>query len=729
MTKRKRRFPVLVALGLLALAPASQAAPHPRAPTNQAQAKHALVKVQQLQKGQGVRTGRELSPALAQLYAALPALSDADRRTAEAILARPDDAQADPANTHKWTGNEAGGSPKCTAHFCVHWTNSGIDNSSASYAQSLANILEDEVYPCENGSDATACAGSAGLAWRGAAADGGLGGDDRVDVYIEDLYSTQRLYGYTAVDPGQAQDPSVPHHAYMVMDKDYSRYGDGSAASGLTAERATAAHEYNHVLQNAYDYLEDSWMSEATAVYVEDKVYPSNNDYLRYVNDWTANTKQPLTTFSSSNLKAYGSAVWNHWLDHRFGPVAVRAAWEQSVAAADFAPGAYSTAISSFGGGGFSDEFDRFAAAVAEWEAPGALFPDRYPDVGRDGTLPTGTQSAPFALPHTTFALFDVPIPASAPPLIRLTGTLPLGTAGAIVLVGRTGPDPAGGAVTTNLTPMPAGGMAAVSLANPAQFGRITAAVVNSDPSHGGFDQQADDYIFTKDANGVVAAMAEPGPPIPTTGAATSIKDHGASVNGTLDPHLNDTTWWVEYGRTAGYGSRTALRSLPASTVGAPAVAATLARLKARTLYHYRLVASNRAGATVGNDVTFRTARDVTKPKVSVTVKRQRVSRVRTRGLVYRARCSERCRGTAELVIRRTVARRLGLPSILGKARVVVEPGAKAKTLRLRLGRPAKNRLRSIRKGFSATLRFRVADDARNRVSLRRAVKLVGSGR
>src|SRR4051794_5165166 len=355
-----------------------------------------------------------------------------------AVRARPDDPSADPPNTHKWTGPESPQSPACGGHFCVHFTVVGADASDKPYAQQLDNVLETEVYPCENGTGPGACGGSPGLGWRDPAPDAGLGGGDKTDIYIEDLYSTEHVYGYTAIDPGQAQDPSVPHHAYMVMDKDYTRYGDGSAASGLAAERVTAAHEYNHVLQNAYDYLEDGWIFEATAVYMEDKVYPSNNDYLRYVDDWTANTKQPLTAFSGSNLKAYGSAVWNHWLDHRFGAAAVRAAWEQSVGAADFAPGAYSAAISAFGGGGFSDEFDRFSAAVAEWEAPGAGFPDRYSDLPRDGSLSTGTQSAPFGLPHTTFALFDVPIPADAPPVIRLTGTLPVGTAGAIALVGRT---------------------------------------------------------------------------------------------------------------------------------------------------------------------------------------------------------------------------------------------------------------------------------------------------
>src|SRR3954453_5963208 len=81
----------------------------------------ALANVERLQKGEGVRTGYELTPALTQLYAALPRLPVAAPQAAESLLARPDDPQPDVADPHKWTGPEAGSSPKCTAHFCVHF--------------------------------------------------------------------------------------------------------------------------------------------------------------------------------------------------------------------------------------------------------------------------------------------------------------------------------------------------------------------------------------------------------------------------------------------------------------------------------------------------------------------------------------------------------------------------------------------------------------------------------
>lgn len=721
---RAGRIAAVALVAAIALpAPLAQAKP------TRAQAKAALVKVQQLRAGHGVRTGHELTRALRELFESLPALSGGDRTAAESILARPDDSQKDPDDTHKWTPPiEAPGSPNCGTHFCVHWTMAGGDASDATHAQEMLDIFENEVYPCENGTAAASCAGSPGLGWRDPASDGTLGGDAKVDIYIEDLFANEHVFGYVALDPGQSTDPAVPHYAYMVMDKDYTRYGgDHSTASGVAAEQVTAAHEYNHILQNAYDYLEDSWMFEATSVYMEEKVYPANNDYLNYVAAWVANPKQPLTAFPSTNLKAYGSAVWNHWLDHRFGAASVRGAWEQSVAAANFAPGAYGVVIGASGGGGFSDEFNRFAATVAEWQAPGSGFPDRYPDVPRDALLATGTQTLPFALPHTTFAFFDVPIPPSSPPTIRLTGTLPSGTAGAIALVGRTGGDPTAGAVTTNLTPMPAGGTAVVSLDNPAQFGRITAIVVNSDPSRAGFDPAADDYVFTRDANDVVVSMAEPGPPIPITGAASQITDHTALANASVDPHLIDTTWSIEYGQTAGYGASTAPQTVPAATVGAASVAAPLTDLKANATYHYRVVASNSAGIAAGADMTFKTARDVTKPVVSIKVKRQRIKTVRSRGLSYLARCSERCTGTAQLVLSRSIARRLGLTTVLGKTRVVLEPHAKSSGLRVRLTRRAKKKLAAITRNFPATLRFRVADESRNVTSLKRRVTLLRS--
>lgn len=701
---------IAAAFALVALSPATADA-----------ARHdALAEVKQLQRGKGVKTGRELTPALNELYAALPTMNAADRREAEAILARPDDTQADPEGSHKWAGPEAPASPVCGLRFCVRWTAVGTDASTKARADELLNILEDEVYACENGVGGTTCGGQPGLGWRDPPGDAGLGGSDHVDAYIQDLFPSG-VFGYVALDPGQSSDPAVPHHSYMVLDKDYSRYGGGTARE---AAQVTAAHEYNHVLQNGYDFLQDGWMFEATATWAEEKVYPENNGYLRYVGSWVENPRQPLTQFATGNSKVYGSAVWNHWLDRQYGPDVVRDAWAQSVAAANFAPGAFGGQIAARGGGGFGSAFDRFAAAVAEWNVPDIGFPDRYPDMPRDGSLPVGSQTLPFEVPHTTFALFDVPVPANGPRTIRLTGALPQGTQGAVALVGRTGADPNAGTVTTNVTSMPAGGIAAAQLDNPAQFGRITAVVVNSDTSVSGFDAQLDDYVFTKDARDVVVSVIEPGAPVATTGASALVSDHGGFVNASVDPRLNTTEWWIDYGRDVGYGSTTKVEALPASTVGAASVVAPLGPLKGNTIYHYRVRARNSAGDVAGRDMFFRTARDVTPPQVALRVRSQRLARVRARGLRYRARCSERCSGTVELRLSAAVARRTHLPRLLARSRVRLAPGTAFRARRLRLNRRSSHAVRALERGVKATLRLRVADEARNPVTLARRVIL-----
>jgi hypothetical protein len=263
-----------------------------------------------------------------------------------------------------------------------------------------------------------------------------------------------------------------------------------------------------------------------------------------------------------------------------------------------------------------------------------------------------------------------------------------------------------------------------VSLDNPTQYGRITAVVVNSDTSTNGFSQAAQDWVFTHDATGVTLRLAQPAPPVATTVAATAVADHSAVANGTLDPQLLDSSWHMEYGRTTAYGSATAPQTTPGSTVGAAAVSVPLPALKANTVYHYRLVASNASGTSQGADATFTTARDVTKPVVSFKVKRQRIRTARTRGLAYLGRCSERCLGNAQLTVSRATARKLGIPLVLGKSRITLDPKPTSVTLRVRASRRAKTQLKAVRKSFKATLKIRVADESGNAVSVRRRVTL-----
>jgi hypothetical protein len=97
------------------------------------------------------------------------------------------------------------------------------------------------------------------------------------------------------------------------------------------------------------------------------------------------------------------------------------------------------------------------------------------------------------------------------------------------------------------------------------------------------------------------------GPPIVRTGATLDIGPVNARPTGTVNPHGRRTTWWLEYGPTTRYGSRTAGKSAGSSFTD-QSVSAPLTRLRTAATYHYRLVARNDAGTTRGADLTFTTA-------------------------------------------------------------------------------------------------------------------------
>jgi hemolysin type calcium-binding protein len=106
---------------------------------------------------------------------------------------------------------------------------------------------------------------------------------------------------------------------------------------------------------------------------------------------------------------------------------------------------------------------------------------------------------------------------------------------------------------------------------------------------------------------GADASFATPGPPSVTTGAPFGIGTSSASVSGTLNPNGRETTWFFEFGLTAGYGMRTNGIGAGAGTANVN-VSSGLGALAPGRRYHYRLVAISDAGTTVGHDASFATS-------------------------------------------------------------------------------------------------------------------------
>ena len=97
-----------------------------------------------------------------------------------------------------------------------------------------------------------------------------------------------------------------------------------------------------------------------------------------------------------------------------------------------------------------------------------------------------------------------------------------------------------------------------------------------------------------------------PAAPNVSTGGVSNVSYSAAILNGSVDPHGQETNYVFQYGATRSYGSQTPLAPAgngPKTTK----VSQSVSGLQPLTTYHYRIVGSSPAGTTKGNDRTFTT--------------------------------------------------------------------------------------------------------------------------
>jgi len=90
------------------------------------------------------------------------------------------------------------------------------------------------------------------------------------------------------------------------------------------------------------------------------------------------------------------------------------------------------------------------------------------------------------------------------------------------------------------------------------------------------------------------------------TGSASSVTQNSATLNGTVNPKGEATTYHFEYGTDTSYGSATSSSSAGAGTSDVSVNSAISGLISDRT-YHYRLGATNSQGTSYGDDKTFNT--------------------------------------------------------------------------------------------------------------------------
>ena len=123
---------------------------------------------------------------------------------------------------------------------------------------------------------------------------------------------------------------------------------------------------------------------------------------------------------------------------------------------------------------------------------------------------------------------------------------------------------------------------------------------------------------MTADTNVTAVFMAQGSPTPVLTGAAAAVTDGGAGFSGSVDPEGLPTTVYFRYGLDkrysevgtsgANYTARTQLQTVGPDFTNDAVGPITVAGLVPNALYHVRLVATNSAGTSFGQDVTFTTA-------------------------------------------------------------------------------------------------------------------------
>ncbi len=225
--------------------------------------------------------GIDATMILRDLYLARPAMTPAQRAQADRILARPTDFGGDKVlcdpTCHFFTlTNEA--PPIDNAHFRIHYTQFGPNAATPQQAQLTADTML-AVYNAEVGR----------MGFNAPRSDGTLGGGSGlIDVYLGNLGGlspVNPIYGYCASDPHGASTTKTS--AYCALDNNFdpSKFDPQgqNPTPPIGSLRVTAAHEFFHAIQFGYNIRQPRWFMEGSAVWMEDEVYPTINDYYQYL--------------------------------------------------------------------------------------------------------------------------------------------------------------------------------------------------------------------------------------------------------------------------------------------------------------------------------------------------------------------------------------------------------------------------------------------------------------
>ncbi|WP_408898296.1 MXAN_6640 family putative metalloprotease [Nocardioides sp. R1-1] len=271
--------------------------------------------------------GADLTMALRDLAVTRDDLPKTLQDDAARLLARPSTAHRPPPGSGGIECSPGSGLPcyttanqsaTCDSGICVRYVNDTADAASPGYANAVLGVMK-------HVASRYAAAG-----YRPPVSDG-----SEFDVYLADL-GPRGLYGYCTTDTRVSGHVTAP--AYCVLDNNYAEYGPVPGPAGNL--QVTAAHEYFHAVQFAYDVNEEGWLMEATATWAEDEVYDSIDDNRQYLKGGPLG--QPAQSMDHRRgIAPYGAWIFFKYLSERFPevnvpggmPTVVRDVWDRAAGA------------------------------------------------------------------------------------------------------------------------------------------------------------------------------------------------------------------------------------------------------------------------------------------------------------------------------------------------------------------------------------------------------------
>jgi hypothetical protein len=205
-----------------------------------------------------------------------------------------------------------------TRDFSVRYTLEGADASTAEYARATANALQ-EVFDIQ----------VRRIGWAEPVRDRG----GRYRAYVADAAGSM---GYTKPVQFVFDNPNTPNvresgaaRAVFVIENDFR--GLGKEAPPESLMRATATHEFNHVVQYGYDSEEGlRWLYEATASWTETTTVGADQDATDYVETDFAAPELCWTTEADGHDYAQWTLLQS--LADRYGESIVVRLWQNTVA-------------------------------------------------------------------------------------------------------------------------------------------------------------------------------------------------------------------------------------------------------------------------------------------------------------------------------------------------------------------------------------------------------------